>query len=89
MPAGDANRIRCHLCHAVEQARNAGQTTVTFRAGDVHDVLGLVNSYPNVCQVLQGEKFHAEARVDFEDYVYRPPSGQGANLEIMFGVIPT
>ena len=86
MPPGDADRIRKYLCRQVETARKAGQTSVTFRAGDVHKALGLENSYPNVCQVLKGEKFHTMAGVVFERYVRQPPSGQGANLEIEFTI---
>ncbi len=87
MPPGDADRIRQYLCQQVEEAREAGKTSVTFRAGDVHDALGLVNSYPNVCQVLEGKKFHDMADVEFVRYVDRPPLGQGANLEIEFTIL--
>ena len=84
MPRGDARRIRNYLCHQVDAARQAGATMVTFRAGDVHDQLGLRNRHPNVCQVLEGGLFHRQADVEFVRYVYRPPSGLGANLEIEF-----
>ena len=48
----------------------------------------MVNSHPNVCQVLEGEKFHAMAGVEFVRYLDRPPSVQGANLVIEFRVFP-
>ncbi len=86
MPRGDAERIRHYLCQRVEEARRAGNAKVTFRAGDVHDALGLKHSHPNVCQVLEGRKFHEQAGVEFVGYVYRPPSGRGANLEIEFRI---
>ena len=46
------------------------------------------SSHANVCQVLEGEKFHAMAGVEFVRYLDRPPSGQGANLVIEFRVLP-
>ena len=88
MPTGDADRIRRYLCQRVKEARQAGEVRVTLRAGDVHRALGLVNAYPNVCQVLEGEKFHSQATVEIVRYVYRPPSGRGANLTIEFRVLP-
>ena len=88
MPAGDANQIRRYLLRRVEEARNAGTTELILRAGDVHRILGMVNSHPNVCQVLEGDKFHAMAGLEFVRYLNRPPSGQGANLVIEFRVLP-
>ena len=87
MPRGDADRIRRYLCQRVGEARNAGATRVTFRAGDVHDDLGMERRHPNVCQVLKGGKFHTQAGVEILQCVYCPPSGQGANLEIEFGIL--
>ena len=89
MPRGDARRIRNYLCQQVDAARQADATIVTFRAGDVHDNLGLRNRHPNVSQVLEGGLFRRQADVEFVRYVYRPPSGQGANLEIEFRLLPT
>ena len=88
MPPGDADRIRQYLCQQVEIARNAGQTSVTFRAGDVNDALHLPGRIPNVCQVLEGKKFRAMAGVELNRCVYRPPSGQGANLDLQFRILP-
>lgn len=88
MPTGDANRIRRYLLRKVEEARRAGSTELILRAGDVHRVLKLMNSYANVCQVLEGRKFHTKAGVEFVRYLNRPPSGQGANLVIEFRVLP-
>ena len=87
MPVGDADKIRGYATCLVEDARREGKTTITFRAGDIHDALGLIQAHPNVCQVLKGEFFHTQARVEFLRYVHRPPSGQGANLEIEFKIL--
>ena len=84
---GDAARIRRYLCQHVELARRRSDKTVTFRSGDVHDELGLVNRLPNVCQVLNGEKFRCAATVEILRYLESPPSGQGANLVIEFRVL--
>ena len=87
MPTGDADRIRRYLYQRVEEARQAGKTRVTFRAGDIHRALGMEHAHANVCQVLQGKKFHSLASVEFVRYVDRPPSGQGGNLTIEFRVL--
>ena len=42
---------------------------------------------PNVCQVLEGKKFHEEANVELVRYIQRPPSGRGANLIIEFRIL--
>ena len=88
MPIGDADRIRRYLVRKVEEARQAGDSTVTFRAGDVHDALGMVRAHPNVCQVLERNPFHSLAAVEPLNYIYRPPSGQSSNLTIEFRVLP-
>lgn len=41
----------------IAPAREAGQPSVTIRAGDLHDMAGLVKSWANVCQALEGEMF--------------------------------
>ena len=88
MPTGDADRIRRYLYQRVEEARQAGKTWVTFRAGDIHRALGMVHSHPNVCQVLKGKKFHSLAHVELLRCLEHPPSGQGANVTIEFRVLP-
>ena len=47
----------------------------------------MVNALPNVCLVLEGEKFHSMAGVELVRYLHRPPSGQGANLSIQFRIL--
>ena len=87
MPAGDADRIRRYLCDVVNETRLAGKSKITLRAGDVHSELGLVNSHPNVCQVLKGKRFHSLAKIKPTKYLHSPPSGQGASLTIEFCVL--
>ena len=87
IPATAAERIRRFLIQRVGEARRTEQEKLTFRAGDVHDELGLANAHPNVCQVLEGEKFHRQARIKLTRYMLRPPSGQGANLTIEFQIL--
>ena len=89
MAQRDADRIREHLFQRVEEERQAGRTCVVFRSGDIHRALALDNAYPNVCQVLQNPTlFHEVARVEHLATVHSPPSGQGANLIIVFRVLP-
>jgi 5-methylcytosine-specific restriction enzyme B len=47
----------------IEPAREAGLTSVTIRAGDLHDMSGLVKNWANVCQALEGEIFQQMASV--------------------------
>ena len=85
--SSDADRIRRYLRGLVDEARRAGRTTIALRAGDVHDALGLVNAHPNVCQVLEGRKFHKQAGVERVRQLAGPPSGRGANLVIEFRIV--
>jgi len=47
----------------IEPAREAGLPSVTIRAGDLHDMSGLVKNWANVCQALEGEMFQKLASV--------------------------
>ena len=85
---GEAERIRDYLCQKVNDARQASETSVTFRAGDVHNTLGLRNRHRNVCQVLKGGPFRIRAGVEIARIVCSPPSGFGANLVIEFRILP-
>jgi 5-methylcytosine-specific restriction protein B len=51
------------LNYFIAPAREAGQTSVTIRAGELHDMAGLVNNWANVCQALEGERFQRLASV--------------------------
>ena len=51
------------LNYFIEPAREAGQSSVTIRAGDLHDLCGLEKNWANVCQALEGEKFQSLAQV--------------------------
>jgi len=51
------------LNYFIEPAREAGVPSVTIRAGDLHDMCGLVRNWANVCQALEGEMFQKFASV--------------------------
>lgn len=51
------------LNYFIAPAREAGQPSVTIRAGDLHDMAGLVKNWANVCQALEGEMFQKLALV--------------------------
>jgi hypothetical protein len=84
---GDAERIRRYLCGQVDLARKRGGKTLVFRAGDVHKALGFENRMPNVCQALKGPLFRKACRVEIVQFIYSPPSKQGANLEVEFRIL--
>ena len=68
MPVGDADRIRDYATKIVEAKRREGKKEVTFRAGDIHNALGLRLAHANVCQALDGRRFHEQARVKLVRY---------------------
>ncbi|WP_417724897.1 AAA family ATPase [Salipiger sp.] len=51
------------LNYFIAPAREAGQPSITIRAGDLHDMAGLVKNWANVCQALEGEMFQKLASV--------------------------
>lgn len=51
------------LNYFIAPAREAGQPSVTIRAGDLHDMAALVKNWANVCQALEGEMFQKLASV--------------------------
>lgn len=51
------------LNYFIAPAREAGLPSVTIRAGDLHDLAGLVKNWANVCQALEGEMFQKLASV--------------------------
>lgn len=60
----DSDRIRAYAVeHYVEPARSRGEATVSIRAGDIHNALGLTNAHANVCQALRGRLFRELAAV--------------------------
>ena len=66
MPRGDAARIRAYAVELVDDARTAGDTGVTVRAGGVRDALELHyrKALINICQVLGTRKLQGEAGVE-------------------------
>ncbi len=67
MPAGDAKRIRNHICELVGRARLRGETTIAIRVGDIRDDLTLRydDAAIDIRQVLDTAIFKDEARVEF------------------------
>lgn len=59
-----ADRIRlCALNYFIEPAREKAARDVSIRAGDLASAMGLKDAFPNICQVLGGEKFQKLAQV--------------------------
>ena len=79
MPFGDAARIRHHVRGLVEAACLAGDTSVTLRAGEIRDALGLnySDAIIDVCQVLETRKFRTENGVELVDKT-GPRQGAGS-----------
>ena len=93
MPRGDAARIRAYAVGLVDDARAAGETGVTVRAGDVREALQLDyrNAVIEICQVLGTRKLQGEAGVEL---VARRGPSQGLNSVFEFrllggrGIVP-
>ena len=86
MPKGDAARIRAYAVGLVDDARAAGETGVTVRAGDVREALELDyrNAVINICQVLGTRIFQSEAGVEL---VARRGPSQGLNSVFEFRLL--
>ncbi|WP_292083490.1 MULTISPECIES: AAA family ATPase [unclassified Brevundimonas] len=83
----DAGRIRRFaLEHFVEPARAGGKATVSLRAGDLHNALGLSNAHANVCQALRGRLFRSLAGVG-EPVVSGPENSSTTTFE--FRLVPS
>ena len=66
----DADRIRRYALETYfEPARKRGESSVSIRAGDVHNALGLANTHANVCQSLRGAKMQQMARVSVPTFI--------------------
>ena len=86
MPRGDAARIRAYAVELVDDARTAGDTGVTVRAGGVRDALELHyrKALINICQVLGTRKLQGEAGVEL---VARRGPSQGLNSVFEFSFV--
>ena len=88
MPTGDADRIRAYATELVNEARRVGRTNMAIRAGDINRYLNLKNGHANVCQVLQGERFHKQAKVKFlPDKTEGTPGRKGANVTFYYDIL--
>ena len=86
MPRGDAARIRAYAVGLVDDARGAGDTGVTVRAGDIREALELDyrKAVINICQVLGTRKLQGEAGVEL---VARRGPSQGLNSVFEFRLL--
>ena len=86
MPRGDAARIRAHVVELADDARAAGETGITVRAGDVREALELDYGHAviDICQVLGTRKFQEKAGVEL---VARRGPGHGLNSVFEFRLV--
>jgi 5-methylcytosine-specific restriction protein B len=79
---GLADEIREYvLVNYIEPARRRGESTVTVRAGDVHQAMGLKDRMPAVAGAIGAAKFQSYANVRL---IRREGPHQGANLFLTF-----
>jgi 5-methylcytosine-specific restriction protein B len=70
-----ADRIRaCAQNYHIEPAREAGQVSVTIRAGDIGKEIGLHDAHPNICSALLGSKFQKMTGLPKPTYTEPQPS---------------
>lgn len=67
----------------IKPARDEGGDTVTIRAGDVHDAMGLVIKMPSVCGAIGTNKFLKQYNLSLED---RKGPTCGANVYFTFKI---
>ena len=86
MPRGDAARIRAYAVGLVDDARAAGETWVTMRAGDVREALELDHrtAIIDICQALGTRKLQGEAGMEL---VARRGPIQGLNSVFEFRLV--
>ena len=86
MPRGDAARIRAYAVGLVADARAAGESGITVRAGDIREALELDyrKALINKCQVLGTRKLEGEAGVEL---VARRGPRQGLNSVFDFRLV--
>lgn len=70
----------------VVPARQRGASEITIRAGDVHKDMALSNAMPNVCAVLDGQKFAQLAGVSLLE---RRGPPRGSNVYFRFDLSGT
>ena len=59
-----ADEIRIYVIEKyISPARKLGNKNIKILARDIHDALGYINRYPNVCQSIDGDKFLSFAKV--------------------------
>ena len=87
MSEGVAARVYDYVVQRVDQARSAGETVVTFRAGEVRDALGLTgtNATIGVCKVLE-TKVSLPERAAIE-YIDKTGPKQGAGSTYRFRIL--
>lgn len=68
----------------IKPARNKGEETVTIRAGDVHDAMGLKSKMPSVCGALGTNKFLKQYGLSLEN---REGPTCGANVYFTFEIL--
>ena len=80
----EADRIRLFtFATVIAPARDANQQTVTVRAGDLHNEMGLQNRYASVVNALRGRKFAALADVTI---VHQEGARVGASTQFTFAL---
>lgn len=85
----DADRIRRYAMETYfEPARERGESSVSIRAGDVHNALGLTNAHANVCQSLRGAKMQQLAQVGVPTFI-GPDNSSTTTFTFRLSELPT
>ncbi len=67
----------------IEPSRQKGLSEVTIRSGDLHNKMGLKNSFPAVCGALGAHIFENRYRIKL---IRRSPITNGANVYFIFKI---
>ena len=85
MPTSQTEHCSQVLRRKLQDAESSGASYMDVRAGDLHKEVWGPDSYPGnshrmpvVCSAME------KIRQDKDEYLYQPPSGKGANLQIRY-----
>ena len=70
--------IRMFIDGMINEAANSGKDSITLKALDIHNAMGLTSRYPMVCNAMR------QCMKDGDQVIYETQSGYSSTLEIRY-----
>jgi uncharacterized protein YehS (DUF1456 family) len=70
--------IRMFIDGLINEAENRGEDSITIKALDIHNAMGLTSRYPMVCNAMR------QCMKDGDQVIFETQSGYSSTLEIMY-----